>query len=84
VNRAALAKLFQVERLVRVACMFGLLAMALMAWSVLDPTPFPVMVAMSVGQVIGTLSLVCYIAAVFLHNRNQRATNSRASGAPER
>ena len=54
------------ERLVVAACVLGLLAMALMCWSVLDPTPMPVLVAMSVGQVLGTLSLGCYLAAVFV------------------
>jgi hypothetical protein len=55
-----------VERLVLAACVLGLLAMALMCWSVLDPTPMPVLVAMSAGQALGTLSLVCYLGAVFV------------------
>jgi hypothetical protein len=54
------------ERLVRAACVLGLVAMALMCWSVLDPTPFPVLVAMSAGQAFGTLSLLCYLGAVFV------------------
>jgi ABC-type dipeptide/oligopeptide/nickel transport system permease subunit len=62
----------RVESLVTAACVLGLLAMALMCWSVLDPTPFPVMVAMSVGQVIGTLSLLSYVGAVLLHGVQRR------------
>jgi len=54
------------ERLVLAACVLGLLAMALMCWSVFDATPFPVLVAMSVGQALGTLSLGCYFGAVFV------------------
>lgn len=54
------------ERLVFAACVLGMLAMALMCWSVLDPTPFPVLVAMSAGQALGTLSLLCYLGAVFV------------------
>jgi preprotein translocase subunit SecF len=62
----------RVESLVTAACVLGLFAMALMCWSVLDPTPLPVMVAMSVGQVIGTLSLSAYVAAVLLHGVRRR------------
>jgi len=54
------------QKLVLAACVLGLIAMAMMCWSVLDPTPFPVLVAMSVGQGIGTLSLLCYLSAVFV------------------
>ena len=79
-KRGFLSRLLEVERLVRAACLFGLFAMALMAWSVLDPTPFPVMVAMSVGQVIGTLSLLCYIGAVLVHSKRQRAAAARLEG----
>lgn len=63
------------QKLVLAACVLGLIAMALMCWSVLDPTPFPVLVAMSVGQGIGTASLLCYLSAVFVeawHLRNKR------------
>lgn len=62
-------------KLVLASCVLGLVAMAMMCWSVLDPTPFPVLVAMSVGQGIGTLSLLCYLAAVFVETwrlRNKR------------
>ena len=52
------------RRLVFAACMLSLLAIALMVWSVLDPTPLPVMIVMSVGQLIGTLGLAFYLAAV--------------------
>jgi hypothetical protein len=65
-----------VEHLVTAACLSTLAAIALMCWSILDPTPFPVMVAMSVGQAVGTLSLLCYVAAVLLHGRRRRAAQS--------
>jgi hypothetical protein len=51
-------------KLVRVACWLGLVALALMVWSVLDPTVWPVLVALSLGQVLGTLSLLLYVIAV--------------------
>ena len=68
----------QVLSLVNIACVLGLLAIALMVWSVLDPTPFPVMISMSVGMVIGTLSLLSYICAVLLHTVRTRAARKSA------
>ncbi len=50
--------------LVKAACGATLVSLALMAWSVVDPTPLPVMVSMSVGQAIGTLALLLYFGAV--------------------
>jgi hypothetical protein len=47
-----------------VACVLALAALGLMVWSLLDPRPVPVIVAMSVGQVLGTLSFVAFLAAV--------------------
>jgi peptidoglycan/LPS O-acetylase OafA/YrhL len=43
-----------------------LLALALMVWSVLVPTPMPVMLAMSVGQGLGTLAFGLYLWAVLI------------------
>jgi hypothetical protein len=60
------AKLPHPRLLVNVACVFALLALALMAWSILDPRPVPVFVAMSVGQVIGTLSLALFVLVVVM------------------
>ena len=57
-------KLPSSERLVRVACVLGLVALALMVFSVLDPTVWPVLVALSLGQLLGTLSLALYVVAV--------------------
>lgn len=69
-----LAKLVDVgpRRLVLVACVLCLIATLLMIWSIFDPTPLPVMVSMSVGQAVGTLGLVCYIAAVVAYQWKQR------------
>lgn len=57
-------KLPSSERLLRVACVVGLVALALMVYSVLDPTVWPVLVALSLGQLLGTLSLALYLVAV--------------------
>jgi hypothetical protein len=63
-------------RLMMVACVLALLALSLIVWSLLDPRPIPVIVAMSVGQLIGTLSFAAFLAVVVLDFR------SRYKGAP--
>lgn len=52
------------ESLVRFACVLGLSALALMVWSVLDATVWPILIALSAGQVLGTLSLALYLLAI--------------------
>jgi hypothetical protein len=46
------------------ACILALSALGLIVWSLLDPRPIPVIVAMSVGQVLGTLSFVAFLVVV--------------------
>lgn len=50
--------------LLRTACVLGLVALPLMVWSVLEPTVWPVLVALTFGQVLGTLSFVLYLVVV--------------------
>ena len=57
----------------RTAAVLTLISLALMVWSVLDPTVLPVMVAMSVGQVIGTAAFAAYGWVVFHDLFKQRA-----------
>ena len=52
------------ERLLRISAVLTLLALGLMVWSVLVPTPLPVMLAMTVGQAIGTVAFAIYIGVV--------------------
>lgn len=52
------------ERLLRISAVLTLVALALMVWSVLQPTPLPVMLAMTVGQAIGTLAFAIYVGIV--------------------
>jgi hypothetical protein len=58
------AKAIRSESLVRAACFLGLAALPLMVLSVFVPTVWPVLVALSVGQVVGTLSFALYLVAV--------------------
>jgi hypothetical protein len=54
----------QTRRILATACSFALVAIGLMIWSLFDPRPIPVIVAMSIGQVLGTLSLLAFIYVV--------------------
>jgi hypothetical protein len=62
----------QPASLVRAAAVLTMLALALMVWSMLDPTPLPVMLAMSIGQAIGTLAFAMYGLAVYKDLRRIR------------
>ena len=52
------------RRVMTLACAFALFALGLIVWSLLDPRPIPVIVAMSVGQVIGTVSFAAFLVVV--------------------
>jgi hypothetical protein len=52
------------ERLIRLACVLGLIALPLMVWSLFDPRVWPVLLALSVGQAIGTLSFLLFLIVV--------------------
>lgn len=52
------------ERALRIASVLALVGLALMVWSVVDPTPFPVILGLSVGQGIGTLSFLLYLVVI--------------------
>jgi hypothetical protein len=54
----------RVRRWLTVACACALGALALMTWQLFDPTVWPVMVAMSLGQVLGTASLTVFVCVV--------------------
>jgi hypothetical protein len=69
-------------KVLRIACYFALLAIALMCWAVLDPRPLPVVIAMSVGQAIGTVSLGVYIVVVFVEIRNERQERANSLRPP--
>ena len=51
-------------RVLAASCSFALVALGLMIWSLFDPRPIPVVVAMSVGQAIGTFSLATFLYVV--------------------
>jgi len=53
-----------VNRRLRVACVLTIIALGLMVWSILAPTPLPVMLAMTVGQGLGTLAFGLFVWTV--------------------
>ena len=68
------------SKLMVYACVFGLIGLALMSWSLFDQGWIPVMAAMSVGQGIGTLSFVLFLVIVFI---DLRRADFRPSVPPE-
>jgi len=69
------------SRILLYACILGLIGLALMCWSLFDQGWIPVMMAMTVGQGIGTLSLALFILVVVIDL--ERAT-FRPSLPPEK
>jgi hypothetical protein len=63
------------DRWLVVACVCALAALALMTWQVFDPTVWPVMVAMSLGQVLGTASLGAFGYVVVADFRARRRSD---------
>ncbi len=53
-------------RVLRLSAICALLALGLMTWSLVDPTPAPVLLALSLGQLIGTVSFMGYLLVVVL------------------
>lgn len=47
-------------KLLYASAILTLIALGLMVWSLFQPTPLPVMVAMTVGQGLGTAAFAAY------------------------
>lgn len=74
-----------VPKLVEVACWTALIALAIMGTSIVWPSVLPVILAMSVGHVVGVAALACYLFAVILDSRRPpRPSESPSSNAPKR
>jgi hypothetical protein len=54
------------------------MALALMAWSLFDPRVFPVIVAMSFGQVLGTASFAVF-GWILLNDFRELRRSARAN-----
>jgi hypothetical protein len=67
------------SRLLVVSCVCALAALALMTWQLFDPRVVPVIIAMSVGQLLGTASFVVYVWVVIADFHGSRRPNQAAS-----
>ena len=74
-------KLFEVKRLVVLSTIATLAALALMVFSILVPNPFLLVLAMSVGQGLGTMSLALDLLAIVLDLQGAGVA-SEAGGDP--
>jgi len=68
-----------VETLTRLACVVALVALAIMAASVIHPGPLLVIFATSVGQAIGGFAVLCYVLAVVMDVKRSRRSIPPAS-----
>lgn len=76
------APLTRSEKVLRVACVCALVGLALMVWSVLDPRPMPVILGLSVGQGIGTLSFLLFLVVVAMDLRVKQKIDSDETANP--
>lgn len=66
------ARRVKMPTLLRFSAAFTILGLVLMVWSLLQPTPLPVMLAMSVGQMFGTAAFVLYLISIVIDLRRVR------------
>jgi peptidoglycan/LPS O-acetylase OafA/YrhL len=68
------------RRLLDLACVLALVGLGLIVWSIVDPRPVPVVLAMSAAQGVGTLSFVIYLVVVLAELRQARVLGKRDEG----
>jgi hypothetical protein len=66
----------------RISAVLTLVGLAMMAWSMLEPTPLPVMLAMSAGQGIGCLAFGLYLFVVIRDLRTAWLARREPPAAP--
>jgi hypothetical protein len=72
--------------LLRISALLTIVGLAFMVWSLLQPTPMPVILAMSVGQAAGTLAFALYgyvIVADLRRDRRARRESLRNIPPPD-
>ncbi|HEY5952064.1 MAG TPA: hypothetical protein VIV40_41490 [Kofleriaceae bacterium] len=81
------ARLSSVSLWLRISAVLTLFALALMVWSVLEPTPLPVMLAMTIGQGLGTAAFGIFGFIVFkdlTRTRRAKRDSLQLIGSSER
>jgi hypothetical protein len=74
-------------RALRVAAVLALVSLGLMVWGVIDPRPISLVLAMTVGQALGTAAFGVFMLVVVNDLRRARifsAIATRLSSAPPR
>jgi hypothetical protein len=72
------------DRLLRLAAVLTLIGLLLMLWSMFVPTPMPVILAMSVGQLLGTVAFALYGFVVLQDLRiTRRARRTQSTGSTQ-
>jgi hypothetical protein len=67
------------HRVLDMACVVALVALLLIAWSMVDPRPIPVIMAMSVAQVMGTISFGAFLVVVVRDLRRAQKNEPKIS-----
>lgn len=60
------------KRLLRISAVLTIIGLAFMVWSMLAPTPMPVILAMTVGQGAGCLAFGLYLYVIVADLRRAR------------
>ena len=69
----------KIQRLLRFAAVMAIVALVLMVWAIFDSRVVPVMIFMTLGQILGTLSLVIYLVVLFTDTRRRLAESGRTT-----
>jgi hypothetical protein len=73
----------QVKKLVFLSGIATLVAVGLMALSIVSPKPIYLVVAMSIGQALGTASLALFLLAIVLDLQGAASREASSEGAIE-
>jgi len=70
---------WSMNTLLRVSAVLTMIGLAFMVWSMMQPTPLPVMLAMSVGQLLGTSAFIIYLIVIVIDLRRVRRARRESS-----
>ncbi|NOU28091.1 MAG: hypothetical protein HOO96_09325 [Polyangiaceae bacterium] len=75
--------------ILRVASVLAIVALGMMMWSLVDPMPAPVLLALSFGQLLGTISFMAFLVIIGWDRyrqwraRKQRENMARRASQPD-
>ncbi|HEU4734962.1 MAG TPA: hypothetical protein VFT22_44020 [Kofleriaceae bacterium] len=72
-------RVLEIPTLLTISALLTLVGLALMVWSLLQPTPMPVILAMSLGQAFGIVAFALFGVAILI----DQVRKQRAKGAAE-